>query len=66
MAAHCVSVISTSFVAISIVGMTVSTLPALQYQDDQVDEQIFQISQISQIYQIFQNDDGGIEYFIFA
>ena len=36
MAAHCVSVISTSFVAISIVGMTVSTLPALQYQDAQV------------------------------
>jgi len=35
MAAHCVSVISTSFVAISIVGMTVSTLPALQYQDAQ-------------------------------
>ena len=60
MAAHCVSVISTSFVAISIVGMTVSTLPALQYQDDQVDEQIFQISQI------FQDDDGGIKYFIFA
>ena len=36
MAAHCVSVISTSFVAISIVGMTVSTLPQLQYQDAQV------------------------------
>ena len=63
MAAHCVSVISTSFVAISIVGMTVSTLPALQYQDDQVDKQIFQISQI---FQLFQHDDGGIKYFIFA
>jgi len=34
-AAKWISVVSTTFVAISIVGMTISTLPALQYQDAQ-------------------------------
>ena len=35
-AAKWISVVSTTFVAVSIVGMTISTLPALQYQDAQV------------------------------
>ena len=35
-AAQIISVLSTIFVSVSIVGMTISTLPALQYQDAQV------------------------------
>ena len=32
-AAQVISILSTIFVSVSIVGMTISTLPALQYQD---------------------------------
>ena len=31
-----ISVVSTAFVSVSIVGMVISTLPALQYQDAMV------------------------------
>ena len=44
-AAQVISIVSTGFVAISIVGMTVATMPSLQYE-------------VSPDYQIFQSNSS--------